>query len=97
MPAFALAVTPGKKPHLKEADGNGESGCKGQDSFAVATDDQRPDGVVTTVSILPGNLVQYNCRNISMAAFAAGVQGFDGANVGPNPVTDETELKGTWI
>jgi uncharacterized protein (TIGR03435 family) len=31
-PAFAVVVAPGKKPHLKESDGNGAPGCKPQSS-----------------------------------------------------------------
>jgi uncharacterized protein (TIGR03435 family) len=100
MPAFALVAAAGKKLHLKEADGAGQTGCKGQDS-APGEGGGRimmsgPDGAVTSLSILPGNLVQYVCRNMTMPAFAAGVGGFIGANVGPNPVSDETGLKGEW-
>jgi uncharacterized protein (TIGR03435 family) len=100
MPAFALVATAGKKLHLKEADGSGQTGCKGQDSASGEGGGKimmsGPDGVITTLSILAGNLVQYNCRNMTMPAFAAGLQGFVGANVGPNPVSDETGLKGEW-
>ncbi len=100
MPAFALVVAPGKKVHLKEADRSGDTGCKGQNSASGEGTGRLmmsgPDGIVTTLSILPGNLVQFNCRNMSMPAFAAGLQGIIGANVGPNPVTDETGLKGAW-
>jgi uncharacterized protein (TIGR03435 family) len=100
MPAFALVVAQSKKPHLKEADGSGETGCKGQSSASGEGGGRLmmmgQDGVVTTLSILPGNLVQYICRNMTMPAFAAGMQGFIGANVGPNPVSDETGLKGGW-
>lgn len=100
MPVFALVAASGRKLHLKEADGSGASGCKGQDSPPGEGGGRLmmsgPDGVVTTLSILPGNLVQYNCRNMTMAAFAAGMQRMVGANVGPNPVTDETQLKGAW-
>jgi uncharacterized protein (TIGR03435 family) len=100
MPAFALVVAPGKKPHFKEADGTGDTGCKGQNSASGEGTGRLmmggPDGTVTILSILPGNLVQYNCRNMSMPAFAAGLQGIMGANVGPNPISDETGLKGAW-
>jgi uncharacterized protein (TIGR03435 family) len=100
MPAFALVAPAGKKLHLKEADGTGQTGCKGQDSAPGEGGGRLvmsgPDGVVTTLSILPGNLVQYICRNMTMPAFAAGLQGIMGANVGPNPVSDETGLKGEW-
>ncbi len=100
MPAFALVVAAGKKTHFKEADGAGQTGCKGQDSAPGEGGGKMmmmgPDGVVTTLTILPGNLVQYVCRNMTMPAFAAGLGGFMGANVGPNPVSDETGLKGAW-
>jgi uncharacterized protein (TIGR03435 family) len=100
MPAFALVMAPGKKPHLKPADASGDTGCKGQSSASGEGTGQimmsDGDGRVTTLSILPGNLVQYNCRNMTMSAFAAGMQGLVGANVGRNPVSDETDLKGAW-
>ena len=100
MPAHALALAPGKKPHFKEASGNGETGCKGQNSAPGEGGGQLmfmgPDGAVTRLSILPGNLVQFVCRNMTMSAFAAALQGFFGANTGPNPVSDETRLEGSW-
>ena len=100
MPAFVLVAAAGKKLHLKEGDGSGETGCKGQNSASGEGTGRLmmsgPDGVVTTLSILPGNLVQYVCRNMTMPAFAAAMQGMLGANVGPNPVSDETALKGAW-
>ncbi len=101
MPAFALVVAPGKKLHLKEAGEGSGAGCKGQDTAVPGQGGGRimmsgPDGTVMTLGILPGNLVQYNCRGVSMASFAAGIQGFFGTDVGPNPVSDETGLKGAW-
>jgi uncharacterized protein (TIGR03435 family) len=100
MPAFALVVAPGKKPHLKDADGAGITGCRAQESASAEGSGRimfgSPDGTLTTLAILPGNLIQYNCRNMTMAAFAAGLQGLFGANVGQDPVSDETELKGAW-
>src|SRR5579884_991809 len=100
MPAFALIVAPARKPRLKEADGSGDTGCKAENSASGEGVGRLmmsgPDGVVTTIGILPGGLVQYNCRNMTMTAFAAGLGGFVGANFGPNPISDETELKGAW-
>jgi uncharacterized protein (TIGR03435 family) len=101
MPAFALVVAPGKKVHLKESDGNGAPGCKPQSSGSGDGRGQLmfsgPDGVVTTIGLSAGNLVTYNCRNVTMAGFAAAMSGMFGANVGPNPVSDETDLKkGAW-
>jgi uncharacterized protein (TIGR03435 family) len=99
MPAFALVAAEGKKLHLKEANGGGDSGCKGQNS-APGDGGGRlmmsgPDGVVI-LGILPGNLIQYLCRNVTMPAFASALPGMFGANTGPNPVSDETGLKGAW-
>jgi uncharacterized protein (TIGR03435 family) len=100
MPAFAIVVVQGKKPHLKESDGNGAPGCKPQSSGSGEGRGQlmfaSADGVVTTIGLSPGNLITYNCRNVTMAAFASAMQGFFGANLGPNPVADETALKGAW-
>ena len=100
MPAFAVVVVPGKKPRLKESDGNGAPGCKPQSSSSGEGRGQvmfsGPDGVTTTFSLSPGNLITYNCRNVTMPAFAAAMRGFFGANLGPNPVSDETALKGAW-
>jgi uncharacterized protein (TIGR03435 family) len=99
MPAFALVAAEGKKLHLKEANGSGDSGCKGQNS-APGDGGGRlmmsgPDGVVI-LGILPGNFIQYLCRNVTMPAFALALQEMFGANTGPNPVSDETGLKGAW-
>lgn len=100
MPTHALVVPTGRKLHLKESDGSGETGCKGQNSAPGEGGGQLmfsgPDGTVTTLSILPGNLIHYVCRNMTMGAFAAGLRGLFGSNVGPNPVSDETGLKGAW-
>jgi uncharacterized protein (TIGR03435 family) len=99
MPAFVLVVAADKKLHLKKSEGTGDSGCKALSSGGEGTANlimSGPDGVVTRISLAPGNLIQFNCRNMTMAAFAAGIQGMPGTNVGPNPITDETDLKGTW-
>jgi uncharacterized protein (TIGR03435 family) len=99
VPAIALVVAPGRKPHLKEADGSGQSGCKPQTSAPGQGSGNQtmagPDGVVS-FAILPGNLVQFNCRNVTMAAFAAALRGMFDSNVGQYPVFDETGLKGAW-
>jgi uncharacterized protein (TIGR03435 family) len=80
-PFPAYALTAGKKPQLKEADGDGEAGCKQQPASG-------PPG--------SGRTVQYDCRNMTMAAFADGLRRMAGASVGPNPVLDETGLNGKW-
>ena len=55
-----------------------------------------PDGNTTTIDLGPGMTIHYMCRNMTMAAFAAGLRGMMGANVGTNQVLDETGLKGNW-
>src|SRR5262249_17954965 len=36
------------------------------------------------------------CRNMTMAAFAEGLRGMIGANLGVNPIVNETGLEGRW-
>jgi uncharacterized protein (TIGR03435 family) len=54
------------------------------------------NGTPTTINLGPGGTIHYVCRNMTMAAFAAGLRGMMGAAVGPNQVLDETGLKGNW-
>ena len=101
-PLPTWALTAGKQPHLKEADGSGSTGCKLQaDSGPPVEGTPRlfmsnPDGTTTTINIGPGATIQFQCRNMTMAAFAAGLRGMLGAQLGTNPVLDETGLKGSW-
>jgi uncharacterized protein (TIGR03435 family) len=83
LPTYAL--TAGKKPQLKEAEGTGESGCRPQTaSGAPSAGGIRimMNGVPTTISLGPGMTIRYMCRNMTMAAFAAGLRGMMGASVG---------------
>jgi len=96
LPTYALTV--GKKPQLKEADGKVAPGCRpqtasgeGEIMFMAET-----NGVPTRISLGPGTTIHYMCRNITMAAFAAGLRGMMGSSVGPNEVLDETGLEGNW-
>lgn len=70
-PVYALTV--GKKPLMKAADGAGESGCTRQPASA-----------------------QYDCRNMTMAAFAENLRRMQGMFLDPRPVVDETGLDGKW-
>ena len=81
-PFPAYALTVGKKPQLKEAAGTEEAGCRQQPASGA-----------------PGanRTVQYNCRNMTMAAFAEGLRRMAGASLSPiPPVLDETGLNGKW-
>jgi uncharacterized protein (TIGR03435 family) len=96
LPTYALVV--GKKPLLKETDGKGETGCKLQSGPAGPPGEGRfligINGA--TIMLGPGATLQYQCRNMTMAAFAEGLGGMMGANVGPNKVLDQTGLEGRW-
>jgi uncharacterized protein (TIGR03435 family) len=100
LPTHALTV--GKKLQLKEASGSEETGCKLQTASGPPTEGgirlmtSNSSGVATTINLGPGMTIQFQCRNITMEAFAAGLRGMMGANLGPNAVLDETGLKGSW-
>jgi uncharacterized protein (TIGR03435 family) len=53
-------------------------------------------GTTQTLTLGPGGTIQYACRNMTMEAFASGLRSMMGAALGPNPVLDETGLKGKW-
>jgi len=100
LPTYVLTV--GKSPKLKEADGAGETGCKLQAASGPPREGEQrltmmnPDGSQTAIAIGPGAMVHYVCRNMTMRAFAAGLRGMLGVQVGTNTVSDETGLKGSW-
>jgi len=77
-PIAGYVLTAGKKPALNRAAGTGKSGCEQPASSALGS----------------GLPVTYNCRNITMAAFAQGLNSLLGANLGTSPVRDETGLPG---
>lgn len=99
LPTFALVA--GKKPLIKEADGSGETGCKPQ---APAKSDSGPgagiivmgDGADSRIVLGPGMTIQYSCRNITMAQFAAGLPDMFTSEIGLNPILDRTGLAGRW-
>ncbi len=102
LPAYALTV--GKAPKLKEAEGTEEAGCKidssapppGPNDGRIMLSTSNANGQMTTISLGPGMVLHYICRNMTMDAFAAGMRGMMGANLGTNPVLNETGLKGAW-
>jgi uncharacterized protein (TIGR03435 family) len=98
MPAYAL--TAGKKLQMKEADGAGDTGCRVQDAPAgdgvVRLTMMNGNGTTTTMALEPGGIVHYSCRNMTMTAFAEGLRGMMGVNLGNNPVLDKTDIAGRW-
>jgi uncharacterized protein (TIGR03435 family) len=98
MPTYVL--TQGKKLQIKQAAGAEETGCKPQTGSSGARGGTimfaNGSGATTTINLGPGMAVTYQCRNITMAGFAAGLPDMFGANVGSNPVLDQTALEGRW-
>lgn len=100
LPTYALVM--GKKPQLKQADGTEEAGCKPQTASGPPAEGgmrlmmSNANGVATTFNLGPGNTVTFNCRNMTMEAFVSNMRGMMGANVGQNPILEETGLKGAW-
>jgi len=100
LPTFALTV--GKKPQLKEAEGMEEAGCHpkassgapGAGGVIFAMSDS--SGKQTTIALGPGMTIQMMRRNMTMEAFASSLRGMIGANLGSNPIRDETGLKGAF-
>jgi len=92
MPTYALTI--GKKPQLKEADGSGDTGCKPQSTAAAAGEGAIRISFSTNAGgepvqlTLANGLIEYRCRNMSMASFVEGLRGMLGANLGVNPVLD---------
>jgi uncharacterized protein (TIGR03435 family) len=86
--AYGLVV---KKPQLKEASGDGETGCK----FTVenASNGPTPGGGPLQVPTLV-----YTCRNMTMAAFAAALLNAPASSQYLNNrlVVDQTDLKGSY-
>jgi uncharacterized protein (TIGR03435 family) len=101
LPTYALTV--GKKPQLKESSGSEEPGCKPQTTSAALPPEPgvprlmmaTANGQPMTITLGPGMTIQYACRNMTMAAFAAGLRGMIGNSISSN-VADETGLKGNW-
>jgi uncharacterized protein (TIGR03435 family) len=88
MPAYGLTA---ESPHLKEAAGEGDSGCK----FSVENASNGPPAGGGSVR-LP--VLVYACKNITMAAFAEALLNAPAAGQYLNNrlVVDETKLEGAY-
>lgn len=106
LPVYALV--PGRKNLMKEADGKGETGCKPQSAGPAGPPGEGgaglsrltmigQDGKATVLSLGPGGAITFECRNITMTAFAEGLnQMLGGASLGRQKVLDQTGLEGRW-
>jgi uncharacterized protein (TIGR03435 family) len=95
LPTYAL--TAGKKPRLRPADGTEETGCTLQAAAPSAggirlLNSDRSAGVIR---IRPGATFQTNCRNMTMAALADEMRNMIGTAAGTNPVLDRSGMKET--
>lgn len=88
MPAWGITA---KNPHLKETDGDGESGCK----FSV---ENAPSGPPAGGGPIQLPTLVYACKNVTMAAFAESILNAPGAQQYFNNrlAVDQTGLKGAY-
>lgn len=97
MPGFALTV--GKAPKLKRANGSGTGGCKSTALYADAELGARRQAA-TQAGEKPVVLQTYvhACRNMTMTAFAGGMRNMAGAlqYFDTGTVVDHTGLNGEW-
>src|SRR5262245_21306795 len=102
LPTYVL--TAGKQHRLKPPSGTEETGCRPPSAPTPAAGDgprltlmtTSGGGTPVTYSLGSGMTIQYQCRNLTMAGFAAALRSMFGANVGTSPVLDETGLTGNW-
>jgi uncharacterized protein (TIGR03435 family) len=104
-PLLTYALIMGKKPLLKEAEGTEPAGCKPVSSSGGAPGEgpvfffsttMNGSSTPTPIRIGAGMMIEYQCRNMTMAAFASNLRSMLGANVGTNAVIEETGLKGAF-
>ena len=100
-PLTTYALTVGKKPQLKEANGSEESGCRPQAASGAPTEAGARlmfsfGGAANTVVLGPGGTITYQCRNVTMASFAENLRSMFGANLGENAIVERTGLAGKW-
>lgn len=98
LPTYALTAS--AKPKMKEGDGSGEVGCKPQTSNAPAGEGTiratlANEGGAPIQLTLSNGVIEYQCRNLTMAAFVTALRGLLGANLGTDPVLEQTGLTGT--
>jgi len=98
-PVPGYVLTAGKHPALRKAAGSEKNGCVPYASPTPSSMDLAPvmnGSNPIHITIGPGSTVTYNCRNVTMNAFAQGLHDMFGANLNPGPVSDATGLKGGW-
>ncbi len=101
-PFVSFALTSSGKHKMKEADGTGTTGCAPQASTAPAGPGvlrlslASVEGAAPVQISITDGMVEYKCRNMTMAAFASGMRSMLVPNLGVNPILDQTGIAGTW-
>jgi uncharacterized protein (TIGR03435 family) len=97
-PISTYVLKPGKKVLLRPADNTGAAnGCRLQ-----STAGPLPAGAVrakvggTPILFGPARTITYQCRNMTMAAFAQTLPGLLGVPTGSGAVVDQTGISGAW-
>jgi uncharacterized protein (TIGR03435 family) len=99
IPGYALIA--GKKPAIKEASGDKKAGCEPQRSSGAAEGGMGMIGMVVngnvvTISMGANMTVTYNCRNVTMEAFAQNLRTMISTSLNTTPLVEDSGLKGAW-
>ena len=90
----AYVLTAGKSPKIKQSEGPGDTGCRGQLGGPGLT--AMPGGGFMINQNAGPITNSFTCHNMTMEAFATFLRPQVSQNGSVNPVTDQTELKGAW-
>jgi uncharacterized protein (TIGR03435 family) len=92
LPSYVL--TAGKTPKMKQSEGPGDTGCRGQLTGPGIT--AMPGGGFMINQNAGPIINAFTCHNMTMEAFATFLRNQVSQNGAIYPVTDQTELKGAW-
>ena len=90
----AYVLTAGKSPKIKQSEGPGDTGCRGQLGGPGLT--AMPGGGFMINQNAGPITNSFTCHSMTMEAFATFLRPQVSQNGSVNPVTDQTELKGAW-
>jgi len=91
---LAYVLTAGKSLKIKQSEGPGDTGCRGQIGGPGVT--AMPGGGFMINQSAGPITNTFTCHNMTMEAFATFLRPQVSQNGSVNPVTDQTELKGAW-
>ena len=99
LPTYAL--TAGKKPQLKEAEGTEAPGCKTQSNVAPSTATDNGGSTLGSVNGAPLTMtsdvaLQFSCRNVTIPKLGEQIRSMLGTSSIQSPILDRTGLKGSY-